>query len=141
MDQALLLEKIPFQELNGKLKNWATFKRVFKEMIKQSAQGPVLEMVRLTSAIPKELEAFMEREEARKKLEERYGGRNFTIIAAIRNLTRLEIPAGLTHEKVEVLVQSIRVAKARLRAVGGESELFADSTTVSTLVEKVEQES
>ena len=43
------------------------------------------------------------------------------------DLTQLELPAGLAHSKVEVMVQWVRLAKACLRAVAGETELFLDA--------------
>ena len=61
------------------------------------------------------------------------------MLAAISNLTHFGLPAGLTHEKIEALVQGIRVANARLQAVTGESKLFANCFTVGLLVEKIEQ--
>ena len=90
-----MLERIPFPESKGKLKNWADFMRVFQEMMKESGHGQVMKMAWLTSGIPKEdleiVEEIAEPEEAWKKLEERYGDRKLTM----SNLTQLELPAEL----------------------------------------------
>ena len=100
-------------------------------------------MAKLTSAIPKEdqeiVEGIAEPEKAWKKLDERYGDRNLMIIAAMSNLTQPKLPAGLAHKKVKALVQGVRLEKARLRAVGGETKLFADSFTVGLLIEKLKK--
>ena len=105
MEQALMFERIPLQEFNGKLKNWADFRRLFKEMMKESGQGQVLKMARLTSTIHKEdreiVEGIAEPEEAWENLDDTYGDRKLTIIAAMSNLMQLKLPAGLAHKKVE----------------------------------------
>ena len=36
MDQTIMIERIPFQGFNRKLENWASFRRVFREMVKVS---------------------------------------------------------------------------------------------------------
>ena len=96
--------------------------REFKEMMKEIRQGQVLEMGRLTSTIPKDPK------ESWKKLDERHGNRKLRIIAAMSDLTQLELPAGLANKRIKALVQGVRLAKARLRPVG-------------RLVEKLKQES
>ena len=78
----------------------------------------------------------MEPKEAWKRLDERYVHRT---LVAISNLTHFNLPAGLTHEKIEALVQGIRVANARLQAVTGEGEQFANCFIVGPLVEQIEQ--
>ena len=104
----------------------------------------MLEMARLKSAVPEKvrelLEGVMESEEAWEKLDDRYGDRKVAIIVAITDLTNLELPAGLAHEKIEAIVQGVRVAKVRLRAVAGDAELFADWFPVGSLVKKLKQE-
>ena len=72
MDQTIKIEIIPFPVYDGKLENWASFRRVFRETVKESRQGPVLEMARLKSAVPEKawelLEGVMESEEAWERL-------------------------------------------------------------------------
>ena len=65
------------------------------------------------------------------------GDKKLTTIAAMSDLTQLELPAGLAHKNFKALVQGVRLAKA----IGGESKLFGDCITVGTLVEKLELES
>ena len=40
------------------------------------------------------------------------------IIAAMSDLTQLELPAELANKRIKALVQGVRLAKARLRPVG-----------------------
>ena len=121
MNQALILERVLFPEFNRMLVNWADFRRVLKEMMKDSGQGQVLEIARLTSAIPKDDgeidEEMAEPEEAWKKLGERYGDRKLTIIEEMSDLTEIKLTAGLAHKKLKALVQGVRLEKVRFRAV------------------------
>ena len=77
MDQILMIERIPFPVFDRNLENRASFRRVFSDMVKESRQGPVLEMARLTNAVPEKVSEFfegvMEPEKAWKRLDERYG--------------------------------------------------------------------
>ena len=47
----IMTKIISFPVFNRKLGSWASFRRVFREMVKASRQGPVLEMARLKSAV------------------------------------------------------------------------------------------
>ena len=89
-DQSLMLEWMQFPEFSVKLENWADFRRVLKKMTKESTQGQALEIASPRSAIPKRdrdiVEWIAEPEEAWRKLDERYGERKLTIIAAMSDL-------------------------------------------------------
>ena len=49
-----MIERTPFPKFNGKHESWAEFRRLFKELLKESGQGEILEMDRLTDKIPAE---------------------------------------------------------------------------------------
>ena len=88
---------------------------MFKELMQESRQREVLEMARLTDNLPAEAKrkktGITDPKEAWEKLYDRYGDRNLSVIAAMRELTQMKMSQGHACKKVEALVQCVRMAK------------------------------
>ena len=69
-------------------------------------------------------------------MNERYSDEELAVIAAMKDLMQLKMPPGLHFEKNEALVQTVKLTKTRLRAVGQEDQLFVNCFTVDKLVKK-----
>ena len=67
-----------------------------------------------------------------------YRARKLAVIAAMREVMQMMIPQWQAYDKVEALVQSVRLAKTLLKAVAAEGELFAGCFMIGMLVEKLD---
>ena len=117
------------------------FRRIFKEMLKISKLGPLLEVAQLASKLAEEAKRLImgveEPVEAWRLLVERYLYRHMAILLAMHNLQSVRIPQGPAHDKVEALVLKVRTKKMCLRAAGAKHQLFADCLTMGKLVGKL----
>ena len=94
--------------------------------MKEIGQSQVLEMARITDKLSGEAKRIItgitDQKEVWERLDERYGDKKLAVIAAMRDLTRLKMPAGLPYKKVEAMIQGVRLTKTQLRAVGEEGD-------------------
>ena len=68
----------------------------------------------------------------------RYRARKMAVIAAMREVMQMMIPQWQAYDKVEALVQGVRLVKTLLKAVAGEGELLAGCFMIGMLVEKLD---
>ena len=113
---------------DSKQEKWHKFICIFKEFIKASGQGPVLEMDMLSVKIQAEacrlLIGITDQAEARDRLNKLYGDKQLAVINAMKDLMQLKMWQGLPFVRNEALVQAVRLTKIRLQAVGKENQLF-----------------
>ena len=64
-----------------------------------------------------------------------------TAESAINRQLKTKLPCGLSHRKVKALIDAINDARASLRAVGHEQQLFGSSIILGILVSKLKEES
>ena len=104
-NQAAMLERTAFLNFDGKQEKWSEFTRTFKESIKESGQGPVMEMAMLSAMIPEEarrlITGITNLAEACERLNELYRDKKLAFIAAIKDLMQLKMPPGLPFEKTK----------------------------------------
>ena len=135
------LERVALPRFSGKLEEFADFRRLFKELTNAEACTDVFLMVQLRERIPKEaaglLAGVTESREAWEVLEARYGNKEQAILQAMHRLRATKVGNGPAYEQVENLRIAVRIAKAHLRAVGAEEELFVDRTIFAQLVNKI----
>ena len=88
--------------------------RVFKELLKISKLGPVLEISQLRSNqledAKKRITGVKEPAEAWKLLDKRYGDRQIAIFSAMNKLHSVSLPCRPAHDRVEALVLEERTA-------------------------------
>ena len=71
----------------------------FKELIKASGQGPVQEITTISTKITEEagrlITGIIDPTEAWERLNEGYGDKQLAVIAVMKDLMQLKVPAGL----------------------------------------------
>ena len=75
--------------------------------------------------------------EAWTALDKRYGDKELALVKVRQKLASLDTSRGEGYEKVETLLQGVNKARATLKAVGAEAELFNDISIVAQLVSKL----
>ena len=75
--------------------------------------------------------------EAWAALNRRYGDKDLALVNVKYKLVSLDTSKGERYEKVETLLQGVNKARATLKAVGAEAELFNDVSVVAQLVAKL----
>ena len=75
--------------------------------------------------------------EAWTALDKRYGDKELALVNVRHKLASLDTSRGEGYEKVETLLQGVNEARATLKAVGAEAELFNDVSVVAQLVSKL----
>ena len=75
--------------------------------------------------------------EAWAALNRRYGDKDLSLVNVKYKLVSLDTSKGEGYEKVETLLQGVNEARATLKAVGAEAELFNDVSVVAQLVAKL----
>ena len=83
------------------------FRRIFKEMLKISKLGPLLEVAQLASKLAEEAKRLImgveEPVEAWRLLGKRFGDRHILVFLAMHRLQSVKLPQGPAHDKVEAL--------------------------------------
>ena len=70
-------------------------------------------------------------------LNRRYGDKDLALVNVKYKLVSLDTSKGEGYEKVETLLQGVNKARATLKAVGAEAELFNNVSVVAQLVAKL----
>ena len=98
------VEKVKLPTFSGRQEDFSEFRSQFRELCQGERYTQVLEMAQLRLKIPKEALAAITGlqcpEEAWKRLEELYGNRELSILAALKNLRDFKPVKSASHEQV-----------------------------------------
>ena len=123
------LQRVPLPHFSGKSEDWPEFRRYFGELTKDEQFPPGIMMAQIREHLrTPEARALIagntEPTEAWKAQDKRYGDKELALVDVQHKLASLDTSRGEGYEKVETLLQGVNEARATLKAVGAEEELF-----------------
>ena len=135
------LERVSLPRFSGRIEDFAVFQHLFVELTQAEDYSDVILMVQLRERIPKEAVALLagvvDVKEAWERLGRRYGDREQAILQAMHRLKSSRMGSGPAYEQIDNLRLAVQTARAHLRAVGAEDELFSDRSIFGHLILKV----
>ena len=112
VDRKSNLERIPLPEFNGDIRFYPTWKKQFKESMKQNSQSPYEELARLIIAVQPplrdEIRMFSSAALIWQYLEERYGDKQSLIDILIKDLKTMKPLKGKDPQSIRLFTSRIR---------------------------------
>ena len=135
------LQRVPLPNFSGEAKDWPEF-RFFLELTEKESLPPAILMAQLREHLDtQEARAMIagktDPTEAWAALNSRYGDKELALVNVMHKLTYLDTSEEEGYGKVEVLLQGVNEARAILKAVGAEAEIFNDAALLAQLVAKL----
>ena len=132
------VEKVKLPTFSGKQEEFSEFRSQFRELCRGERYTPILEMAQLRLKIPKEALAAISGlqcpEEAWKRLEELYGNRELSILAALKTLREFKPVKTAPHEQVIELASAVQRCQTELKNVKALDELLIDRESIACVI-------
>ena len=135
------VEKVRLPVFNGQIEEYASFKAQFRQLCEGEGYSGVLELAQLRSKLPRDAQGtilgLMDPEEAWTRLDEVYGNREMSIVAALSCLQNHKTSKHQPHDQILELAAAVQVCWTVLKSLEAETEMFQDREVMSFLVDSL----
>ena len=136
------LQRVHLPNISGEAEDWPEFRRFLLELTEKEGLPPAVLMAQLREHLDtQEARAMIagktDPTEAWAALNSRYGDKELALVNVMHKLAHLDTSEEEGYGKVEVLLQGVNEARAILKAVGAEEEIFNDASLMAQLVAKL----
>ena len=132
------LERVKLPTFTGHQEDYGEFKIQFLEMCRGEAYSAVIELAQLRQKLPKEalglLVGLTDPSAAWKRLDERYGNREMSVIVALKRLKAFRPGKTASYDQIMEIAVAVQRCHTVLLALGKEKELIRDRETLSEVI-------
>ena len=132
------LERVKLPTFTGHQEDYGEFKIQFLEMCRGEAYSAVIELAQLRQKLPKEalglLVGLTDPSAAWKRLDERYGNREMSVIVALKRLKAFRPGKTASYDQIMEIAVAVQRCYTVLLALGKEKELIRDRETLSEVI-------
>ena len=137
------VEKVKLPTFSGKQEEFAEFKTQFRELCQGERYTPVLELAQMKMKLPREALAAITGlrcpDEAWLRLEELYGNRELSIMAALKTLRDFKSSKATPHEQVIEVAMVVQRCRTELSNVDAVHELTGDRESIACIIHALPQ--
>ena len=137
------VEKVKLPTFSGRQEEFSEFRNQFRELCRGEQYTPILEMAQLKLKLPREALAAIAGlqcpELSWKRLEEIYGNREISIMAAIKSLRDFRSSKAAAHEQLIDLAMAVQKCTTELTNISAMDELLGDRESIACIVQAMPQ--